>query len=682
MKKQSSIIIVLLLVIITFNAISQDSGTGTSSGSTTPTLSFEDTLRDNPASAFENNAERAWNILENNPDMLTNQNMLEAAFEKDPARVAGIINGRVSLLSNPNVLEKFNEAVMGEGVILLNGNERARREWFWVKYKIYDRGNGVETYDGNVVKTKGEQSTSFTTSDFRDATINSDGSLSTTTGSRFKRTSKLYLDKSSNTIIMEGGFGEVPSHQRKISLQVSNGEVELKDKDAVEVRNRVYNYFEFVTKYKGDFKFSKTQLGDALEGNFERRTFIFDKNNNLEEYPISLKINGKIIVPESRAPGQISLVGDTRLESNGFSMQVKTKGATPIDYIETLGREKDFIQYCNSQRSCVINTPGEKGDSKFRDLLSFRNVQNGDQIRFETKSYFGKVSVDNLLDGQVNYVSLDSGGAVKNEIVVSNGANVAVRGQLAEANAGRFDVWYVENGKQMQQHWSSSAFQKEATYFDNSREHFVTCEPGNCEKAFAESFGRVIGPPGKVPLRTIIVTGDNADVAKNLEDNCKIVGCYILNSRDIPLQTTSKELVLTGHHWADTNYIWRDAPTVKDPRAEGHSPIDPLYFDEFPNGPVEKIAFSACNTVVNPSYPALEELKNRYANLNLIQGRNGIAPLYESLSNIPDRSEVGNYAQTTRDASGSPSYRMWWVKDSSGRWQITDGKNYFAALSS
>ena len=205
-------------------------------------------------------------------------------------------------------------------------------------------------------------------------------------------------------------------------------------------------------------------------------------------------------------------------------------------------------------------------------------------------------------------------------------------------------------------------------FFNNRENKIVTCSvQDDCEDKMTRSFGRVIVPQdgSKKVTTTIIVAGDHAELAKDSLDWCRKKGCYIVSSRDAPPFTNSERLIVTGDHFGDTDYIWRDAPNVLE--GKDHSPIDMFYFSDFPKekskGQVKEVAFSACNTVrapmslntnsIEPSvdaqkkylpeqvYPGFSILSQQYPEMKTVVGQHGTAPYLEKIEDLVSEKQEG-----------------------------------------
>ena len=271
------------------------------------------------------------------------------------------------------------------------------------------------------------------------------------------------------------------------------------------------------------------------------------------------------------------------------------------------------------------------------------------------------------------------------------GQEPKIRGVLAESKGGRVDILANadpqcsgESCEKVLFHWSSDKNQKIGyDYFNKPREHFVSCNPSlDCERVFAEAFGRVILPSdGSKPKSLIIIAGDGVHSAQSLQSRCQKEGCYIVNSRDVPPTTTAENLYLTGHHYPGTAYLWKDQKTVNRLEGDSHLPIDKLYFsvdptggekhfNVLPEGNVKRVIFSSCNTALETEEIVLQTLEKKYPDLEMVQGWSGKAPLDETIE--------ADTLSTLKPLGNNLGERAWYVKvgkDDRGikQWAWTDG---------
>lgn len=687
MKKliQKPVIILLVFLVILSLASSQEGVDWTKTEAISKD-NFEDNFMKDPMGAFNNAPENAWELLGNKPNLMENPKILDAAFNNNPSRAAGVINKNSYLLKNKQVLDRFDLEAQKNVHTILNNNADAKAEWFKQKYKITDEGVQISFYDGKKVTTIGLKGGTFNIGDFEGAIAHEDGSITTAEGHHFAETkdlSKIQVDGRA-TYKMEGGIVNVKVDVSLLSLLVdSGGEIYLekqgKDGEFDLSYQSIEGSFHYIRDQEGELITDiKGEVGRTYSKNYPEFKIIVTNFASITQ--------GELFDPKGSEPGEFILSGNADLKfPDGTTLTFKGKSDSRIYYSEEFTRDpfgKKIYQaenFCKAAHSCILNTPRYFADRRYRSGLEFLNVQNNDQITIKTPVYYDQVKVKDLQSGEVNFVSLADKGEEKSRIIVNSGRKPKTTGNLAQTNAGRFDVFYTEEGKEKMYHWSSNEIQKKevADYFKKSRNSFASCEIGtNCEEIFAKAFGKVIMPKGKRPTTTIIIGGDNAETAKSLQRYCKTNGCYILNSRDVPPTTQSTDLVITGHHFEKTGYIWRDPPEALGT----HNPIDRFYFDNLPSGPVKSITFSACNSVTGES-EELEGLLKTYPNLEFVQGYEGTAPFYDFLKKPGRMGEVKPYSWGKTELGMPKGERRWYVyQKPPGQWYLTNGAGIFSEV--
>lgn len=595
----------------------------------------------------------------------------------DQNLVAALSNKLSLIDKNSNVLDELNKRTQNSPAIL-NEHTEIKKEWFG-HYSITDEGAGIENFDGINVKTSGPKSTTFALEGVSGAKVLQDGSLviknaiiSGTTGFSQKKEGDLVAgyEVQGGTVLLNQDAAE----KEIIPFNVKEGEVKIIKKNMLIIYAGSFSYApEYNLNFKqiGPFEYQDYEIGSLVQGTFTRQvvnTKMMDDQLN----PItvsSMKVEGAIFQQQEFSSNEMIFVGNTKIiKTDGTFISVE---AEKTYYTEKLSRSA--ASFCKREYSCVVNTPTTSSllhGAGYRDRLAFINVQDNDKILVKTPVYFNHVEVIDQQNGLVTFQSVDNQGKLNAEVVAEGGHSPKLTGgKLENIKTGRFDVMLdIETCQDSDckketvvHHWSSNKFQKDKSYFYKPRDHFVTCAAEDCEEEFAKAFGVVIAPkdPSKKPSTTVIVGGDNAYTPKSLINYCKTEGCYIVNSRDTPPTTTSSNLIITGHHFKDTDYVWRDPEEVFG----DHQPIDILYFGdrpysspfdslpkEDPNNPIRKIAFSACNTAVPEGYNGFEKLQEKYKNLNSIQGWNGQAIFKEGIKSLPETSE-----ERAKQATGSLS---------------------------
>ena len=627
---------------------------------------------------------------------------LAAAIAQGKITDFSIINDQnlINALNKNIVLLTTNEKVFSEissrtqrDPSILNNNGEVKKRWF-DKFGINDEGAKIENFDGTNLKTSGAKATNFAVKDFPGAKVLQDGSLVTKEGHAMSGNSKVYV-QAGKTVIEGGEVRTETSYseggQFKVSIanmEIKKGKlvVELYDKDREKTKQEVFyeGSFNLIKDKDGKFEVSSTDsMGFQRKNQFEVTEIVEQRiGRRIIEKEIkkvverTATIKGKIIDTDNEYEKKDFIaVGNTDVKFNDGT-EINFRSAQKTYYTET---NPDF---CFDGFSCLIN---KGGNGKHREILRFEGVAQGDKITVRSPVYHSAIETNNL-QGEAVYAALNERGQEKVKTIIGAGGKIKTEGNLQEINAGRVDLFFVKDGKQLRTHFSSTEFQKEdiKKYFTETRktDSLVTCEIGKCEEAFARNFGKIIGPKGKTPTTTVIVGGDFADTVKSVETHCQLVGCYIISSRDVPSKTSSTNLIVTGHHLPYTDYIWRDPPEAK----EGHIPIDMLKFADFPKGDITSITFSACNTVTKDffgfankgAYKGVTQLKDNYPGLEVIQGWDGTAPGREILKEAarpekinPQATAKGNLAQYIFKTSPEPPKFA-----RAGMYYTKDGKNY------
>ncbi len=679
----------------------------------------------NPAMAFEHNPEQAWIAVQQNPALMgSNQKVLDAAFTQDPARAAKVIDGKADLLATPAVLERFDQEAQ-QNVGLLNDNVKAKDQWYWQKYGIYDKGALITGYSGSTLtiapskellerlkkeladaqnpetttankipqlrtdirKLEGK-STTFNPQEFRSAKVLEDGSVQVENINIFgsSAVSQSKNSEGKQTINVEGGVVLQTKKESNYFLKVKQGQLILEAADQTNDRpTRV--------QYRGDFTFEQKKGEYIIKSNCVQKC-------DTEQLVLrtvrgqTTGFSGEIKLKEGFRADQFILRGNTelvygRVTTEGFKEEgsrLKVTSKSEVYYTEEKSMQASSFCQQNLKYSCIVNTPGAIGDPRYREQLLFKNIQHGDVVDFRSNHYYNKVRAENIGEGRVSYSSVrekkQGSYEVVSTLVIDQKAGMKGMGNLEKINAGRIDYFFVKNDKEMLQHISSNEFMADKVppssitstipgngqFFNNRESKIVTCSVrDDCEDKMARSFGKVIGSQegSKRISTTIIVAGDHAELAKDSLDWCKKEGCYIVNSRDAPPITNSERLIVTGHHFGNTDYIWRDAPNVLE--GKDHSPIDQFYFSDFPKeknkGQVQEISFSACNTArapmvlkknsiepdldlqkkytPEPVYDGFTILSKQYPQMKTMVGQHGTAPYTEKIDELVSSQQEG-----------------------------------------
>ncbi|MBI2145888.1 hypothetical protein HYU22_00935 [Candidatus Woesearchaeota archaeon] len=638
---------------------------------------FVNALQQDPATVFATDPARAWEALENNPFLLTNPSILEEAFAlPNREQAMAFLDGHTDLLSDPNVIIEF-EAAVQDDIALLNQNQQAAKTWLERKYHIQmENGATFSRYNVISLTTQGESATTFLINDFPGAIIHQDGSI-TYQQNTFKGADLLAVNRDNGYVQILGGEARITSTAH---LEAANSVVYVGE------RGRL-------TSYRGSFILSHENGVVRASSREGQERFIYNSN---------MQVRGTIIHPPNTLPGEFIIEGSAVLnrvkptgERNGqleFSQPQNTLRieSTSQVYFSQQG-ERGEATFCRTGFTCIIDASATL-DVQQRTRFAIIGMTNNDRITLTTPAYYEHVEVINAHSGQATINSVSPTNIPLGSITVGPRDDIRAHGNsLEHINFGRIDVVYPENPsctgescRQTLHHWSSATQQNVAGYFLAARREdlgrdapnaMVRCTLGvDCEERIARNFGKVIGPPGRIPATTIIIGGDTSAVARSLEPWCQSNGCYIINSRDALPTTTSTNLVVTGHHFGDHDYVWRESVNRQ---GQAHMPVDFLYvgavadgsgspFDHLPIGEnVESITFSSCNSAKENEFTLLDAARQTYPELKQLQGWSGTAPPGDAIQQ--PRISIEN---VQNHQAGTISGRTWYFRDGE-RWLWT-----------
>lgn len=631
-----------------------------------------------------------------------------------------LINGKL----NPIFLDVSTR--LQQDTSILNDNYKIKEVWFY-NYGVKDEGAEINSFDGKKIEilgldnvNKNIRTTKFTVNEVPlGSRVLKDGRLIVPFGEvSGTEDFKLARGPGGNPLITEGqnnyqitgGTLQIDADVKEVAIFADCPGTDIRKCASIEVNlpkkvlpkdTPTRESVSGKILYKGSFRFFRGDEGDIVastEGeDFLRLSSVSSKHYTfgVEEYTATAQvIKGTVLEPGDRTKNQFLsamnefiLIGDGSMKDQLGDTTINFKGDR-LYYSEN--KERDT--FCKTGFSCLINRDGNTRDPSYRTELRYVGIKQGDEVSVSSSAYFNKVLVDHIDNGKAIYRSTEKKDIssteqkVISEVIVSGNGDVSVDKDLAKLNVGRFDVTSkdpVTNEEKMQ-HWSSNSgyktynIEKSAyveNYFESSRQNsFVTCYVDkDCEQKFAESFGKVIkSKDGSSPTTTIIIAGDAASSGQSMEKWCRKsgTGCLILNSRDLPPKTNSKNLVITGHHWANSDYIWRDAPSVKT-KDDSHNPIDRIDFKDFPEGDVKKVFYSSCNTVPPPDStgelrPHLVVLIDKYPEVDLIQGWYGLAPLNELMPGVIGQSDINDnilVRPIDPDTGKTKGERSWLFRD-------------------
>ena len=671
---------------------------------------FAQALQQDPAAAFSADSARAWTALETNPTLMNNPKILNEAFAQDMYRAGEVVNTYPELLDDTNVVAKFEEAAQVD-IEFLNRNREATTAWLQRKYRITrDNRASFHAYNGRALTTAGSAGTTFTMSDFPNARINEDGSL-TYHEATFKGNTGLSVNPGNHRVEMRGGEATTLGDAH---IEATGALVYVRDCPAGPNMQQCVGAadgFEYrqaggrpIISYRGAFTLSRENNDirvSSRPGDQEGFTY----NNQI-------RVIGTIIHPPQAGLDEFIIDGNTELRmfhqnERGIThedavMQVESSSQVYV----TRSGERGEATFCRQEFSCVVDASATL-DPIYRTRLAFLGMTHDDRITVTTPAYYDHVEVINSQSGLVTIQSVDqnNNNNILGTLRVGPRDEIAAQGtQLERINFGRVDVLYPENPactgencRQILHHWSSNGHQRAPEYFLTAHTEYLGRQRGeqnallrctvgvDCEESLARNFGKVIGvPPGRIATTTIIVAGDYTSTARSLEPWCQgHGGCYIINSRDVSPTTNSQNLVVTGHHLPDylpdKNNVWREVSDVNQ------QSIDWLYFnpvaagspfDHIPTGEsVESVTFSACNSALRDDTHGLDTLRTTYPHLQQVQGWTGSARSEENIDNPRlSLSEIHNLEPYTNVYPGQtePHGQRAWYFRQDGRWVWTN----------
>ncbi len=657
---------------------------------------FEWQLYDDPVGTFASDppagAARAWDVIERNPEFyMTNDNILNAAFDNDMYHAGTILDRNPNLLVYQNVAARFEEAASSPEAHIqnanafLNAHPDATGAWLLETYRLSsERGASYEFFDGTNLRTQGSRATTFKIDDFQGARINQDGSLSYRQA-QFQSTTPLSVNPANGHVQMTGGVARVTRETREtsITLEVTDGIIYTGERGST-------------TSYRGSFILVQENGVTTVSSREGQPGFIYHNNirvtgtiSRRSDMPVNdFIIEGNAVlnkvVPSEEVRGE-PVFNNNNLDS------LRLQSSAQVYYSHDGGRGS--AASCPGEMTCIVDSSTDR-DVPRRTRFAVLDMTNNDEITFTTPAYYEHVEVINAHSGHVTFQSVDETQEVLGSIRVGARDDIVGQGDAIEQmNVGRIDVLYQEDSsctdqscRQILHHWSSTSRQGVAGYFQPARREnanqqqrepnaLVRCTLDvDCEERIARTLGKVIGPPGRRPETTIIIGGDTSAAARSLEPWCQDNGCYVINSRDVTPTTTSTNLVVTGHHFGEFDYVWRESAYRV---GTAHAPVDFLYvgafpdeggslFDHVPLGRnVESLTFSSCNSAKVDQFTILDAATRTYPQLEQLQGWSGTAPPIESL--VRPRVSIQNVPSYQ---AGATSGRTWYFRDGE-RWLWT-----------
>ncbi|MBU0470899.1 MAG: hypothetical protein KKA62_00350 [Nanoarchaeota archaeon] len=333
---------------------------------------FEANFEKDPATAFSNNPETAWNRIDENPSLLVdNEQILAAAFnnnqnkfwevvdkegydlmkdqklwdftfEQDRLKAAGVIGKNVEILDDLALLEKFDQEISSlklrngkTGVEIVNENPEAKKAWLEKKYglsmeDIIEADGKIKNadilkYDGVDVTTGGEGGGTFTIKDVKGAKILKDGSLEfQNTLIKSTKSFSLKTDESGNEFYeMEAGEVSLDEKVNTFSLKVKGGKIIASGKGLItyECSDCV---FEKGARLGQFIKLEKT--GDLITGKFKRIGLY--KLDYPFEAAVAIEVEGGLFQQEDLDPEEMIILGETKLVKKEIIFRNPTKKLT------------------------------------------------------------------------------------------------------------------------------------------------------------------------------------------------------------------------------------------------------------------------------------------------------------------------------------------------------------------
>lgn len=611
-----------------------------------------------------------WDVLYDDPSILTQSyEALDAAFISNPSEAAYLINLEPELLGDSEVFYKFEEALMYD-ISILDDNPDAQSEWL-ANYGLDDTGATILFFDGTRVETDGAEGQIFNIEDFPGATILENGKLVTAEGVEFGETDDLYVERDVNgdiiydsqgnptyyatggTTYAKPGMPTVYVEEGEFWVPVEDGTAKYKGYFTCELTSQGYK----ITSTDGEVNRRLSSTEYDYVSNYFIGTVIeptgSDGRNFITEGSVTIYTDMPPKTVESESG--IRVVGDTNARN---VLHIDAPDGKQSYYVQATAQEAESL--CKSGISCVIDSHGyDPLNNFYRGKFITKDTTPDISVSYQSVTRYDQVEVDNC-QGNVEFTSLDYQGNFESRIMAEAGQEPIMQGDIHSSNTGRFDVFYEESGQEKMYHWSSNGNLKRGVdnYFNNDHESFVSCTLGvNCEQIIANNFGKVIpAADGGLPTVRVYVGGENADTVKNMEDWCSEVGCYVFNSRDVPPEFDATDesirIFFSGHHWKDDSFIWRDSP---DSTHDAHSPMDILYYEDFPDDPmtcgssgtstcVVGFGASACSTNNRPGRSGqvddgIVDLFDKYTGARSFQGYNKKAPLVDSLDLMIDSTD-------------------------------------------
>lgn len=185
---------------------------------------FENSFRDNPQDGFQRNPKKAWDIIGDDPTILTdNPDMASSAAENDPKQFVSTVGENEDLLSDKAVFDEYRK-IMGNNVDVVNENLESLGKYL---EKVGVEGPQTHEYTLKnyeplrqifIFETQGGNLISISESDLQGSSLNSDGTVSVLSGQRILE---------GNVISQQGGELQVSSSTPNQPARVENQGIEF-----------------------------------------------------------------------------------------------------------------------------------------------------------------------------------------------------------------------------------------------------------------------------------------------------------------------------------------------------------------------------------------------------------------------------------------------------------------------
>ena len=452
---------------------------------------------------FESNPDKTWEKFENNPDLWSDETAREIAFKTDPVKAATMINEEISKkyvslqtitlnqeslwIESSNLTELLDEAIK-ENLDILNKNIYLKREWFSQK-GIFDEGAEIEFYNGEIIKTKGEESTTFNITDeiFSGSKIMPSGKLILKDGTEIS--SSEISRTETGELIFKGGQIDLSSLS-EIEFSILEGGVKIGEKIYSNNFNETFYVSSkdgFVT-FKGKEMTEKSHSGDILS-----------------KFTGTLKTNGYKVLGEST---KYALFFNGR-ESRSYNVDKETEfhaiqGGCTNSLISCI-EEFDLEDYLNEELNKSRGYKNIKIIPKNNNLIEIKTSDN----------FINNLNIDQIKDNS-SVIFND-----KDQVILEFTKDpIRIKGNFAklssninsffENNKGEIHEINIENGIITQCSFPCESFSLTSVINPRLKELLYSPEGKKYEKEIQEKYG----DQAKLWYLNYLVVGDNPKIYK------------------------------------------------------------------------------------------------------------------------------------------------------------------------